>query len=359
MTGILNIGSRLEGRYRIRSFIGEGGMQWVYLALDEVLEREVALKLPKNQSAEKRFKRSAIVSAKVNHPNVAKTLDYFEDEQGNPFLVEEYIDGLDLDKALLQKVDSVDPYLVAKIFHHLAKGLAASHHAGVIHRDLKPTNVMVAGGFQLKELKITDFGIAKMADEEIAGAIEAGEDSVSTSKTVVGAMPYMSPEAIQTPRSITPKTDIWSLGAMMYELLIGKKPFGAGLKVVHNIIAEQYADIPEFVNGKPQFRELANQLINIITHCLQKDPSKRPDADELVTMCSNLCYPINTRFEGRVREIHHSSYGFITTDNGDRFFHRSSVYGSFPTIGSRVMFSVFPSSGADRVHPLVVLKENN
>ncbi len=209
-------------------------MQIVYGAMDRVLKREVALKTPKNDSAKKRFRQSAIASARVNHPNVAKTLDYFE-ENHRQYLVEELIDGTDLDKALLKRIKFLDTYLAARVFHYLAKGLAASHHACVIHRDLKPTNVMVTGGFQLSSIKITDFGIAKMADEEIAEAVEGGGESISASSTVVGALPYMAPEAINTPREVGKPADIWSVGAMMFELLTGMKPFGSGLKAVRKI----------------------------------------------------------------------------------------------------------------------------
>ena len=146
-------GDYIADRYEIVRFIAEGGMQQVYYTKDHTLNRFVALKVPKNASAEKRFKRSAVLSAKVNHPNVAKTLDYFETED-YPTLVEEFIDGKDLKDAILKRCKVVDPYLVARILHHLAKGTAASHHVGVTHRDLKPSNIMLVGGFNLTEIKI-------------------------------------------------------------------------------------------------------------------------------------------------------------------------------------------------------------
>jgi len=189
-------GDIIGDRYLVLGFIGQGGMQEVYQAEDKLLGKIVALKAHKNLSAQKRFKRSAVVSAKVNHPNVAKTLDYVDVDENHAYLVEEYIPGKDLSRVLREDLPLLDPQIVARIFHHLARGLAASHHAGVIHRDLKPSNVMSVDGALVSDVKITDFGIAKMAEEEIAEAAEGGEESLTASQTAIGALPYMAPEII-------------------------------------------------------------------------------------------------------------------------------------------------------------------
>jgi serine/threonine-protein kinase len=144
ITMILNPNQVIAGKYRIIELIGQGGMQQVYRSEHIQLGKEVAIKTPINPSALKRFKRTAVASARVNHPNVAKTLDYCE--IGNiSILVEELIDGPDLQQGLLAHAGALDPSLVAKILHHLAKGVAASHQADVVHRDLKPNNVMITG----------------------------------------------------------------------------------------------------------------------------------------------------------------------------------------------------------------------
>jgi serine/threonine-protein kinase len=352
-------GTLVADRYRIIEKIGEGGMQLVFRVHDETLNRDVALKVPKNSTADKRFYRSAVVAAKVNHPNVAKTLDYYEDVEENACLIEEFIDGEDLEKALLNKTDYVDPYMTSKIFHYLSKGIAASHHVGVIHRDLKPTNVMLTGGFAVETLKITDFGIAKMAEGELVGVVEKGTDSITASQTVVGALPYMSPEAINTPKDVTTKTDIWSIGAMMYQLLTGSLPFGSGLSAINKITNHEPAEIPSFVLAKPQYRPLCEQIINIISKCLTKDPDLRPDADELSYMCSQLCYPMTDRFHGYVGYIvpPHKAFGFIRSGGEQFFYHRDSVYGSSISVDDLVMFSTFPSQPQDRAHPVIKLKQ--
>lgn len=349
-----SIGDVVGKRYKVLDYIGEGGMQLVYAAKDLILKRTVALKTPKNDSAQKRFHRSATMSARVNHPNVAKTLDYLESDN-RQYLIEEFVAGHDLDKAILQRSKFLDPYLVARIFHHLAKGLAASHHVGVVHRDLKPTNIMVAGEFQLNEIKITDFGIAKMADEEIVEAVEGGDESISASKTVVGAIPYMAPEAIETPREVGTPADVWSIGAMMYELMTGQKPFGSGLKAVANIQKADPPVMPSFLTSNPQLAPLANEIFQLILQCLQKDPAARYGADALASLCGDLCYPIMSRHFGTVRDIRYDSWGFISVDGDDVFFHLHSVYGNRPVIGDKVMLSKFQGEPSWRAHPVVKL----
>lgn len=323
MSGPLAEGDVIGGRYMIQRYLGEGGMQFVYVAKDQVTDRLVALKTPKNKSAQKRFKRSAIVAAKVNHPNVAKTLDYVRvDDQR--YLIEELIEGKDLKAALLEDTAFLDPYLAAKVLHHLAKGVAAAHHAGVIHRDLKPTNIMVVGDYSLTELKITDFGIARMAGEELQEAVVGGDTSMTASQTAVGALPYMAPEAIEKPSEVGAPADIWSIGAMMYHLLSGDYPFGQGLRAVPQIIAAKPPGVPAFLTANPQFAPLAKEVMDIALSCLTKNPAERPTADQLVQKCSELCYTSSPRQRGIVHAFRHDAWGFIKTPAGDVFSTRNA-----------------------------------
>lgn len=329
-------------------------MQEVFLAEDRLLGKSVALKRAKNGSAERRFKRSAVLSARVNHPNVAKTLDYIDEHQ--PYLVEEYIDGCDLSDLLDKYLTIVDPILATQIVHHIVRGVAASHAQGVLHRDLKPSNIMVVGGLALRSAKVTDFGIAKMTEDEFVDAAEGGSATITTSKTVVGALPYMAPEAIETPRSVTLVADVWSLGAVAYELLYGKKPFGVGLIAVRNITAGTPPVYPGSVAGK-QFEPAHAQLQSLIKDCLQHDPTARPTAKELSTQLADLCYSTVPRFVGTVSDIRYRSWGFIQQDKGPSvFFHLGSVYGERPKIGDRVLFAKYPGGGAERAFPVVKLK---
>lgn len=355
MSGPLAIGDLIGGRYEIQRYIDEGGMQFVYAAIDRLANRIVALKTPKNRSATKRFRRSAVVAAKVNHPNIAKTLDYVRQGEDR-FLIEELIEGADLSKALLRRTNILDPYLAAKVFHHMAKGLAAAHHAGVVHRDLKPTNVMVMGGYSVTELKITDFGIAKMADEELIAAAEGGDATLTTSQTAVGALPYMAPEAIDTPKDVGKPADIWSLGAMMFHLLCGDPPFGSGLRAVGKILEAAPPAVPAFITSNPQFAPLAEEVIALALSCLQKDPALRPTADDIVARCGAMCYSPSARYEGVVKRIDHGSWGFISTAKGDVFFHLDSVYGPAKVaVGDRVVFASYLGGGSPRAYPVIKL----
>lgn len=351
MSGPLSAGDLIGDRYEIQRYLAEGGMQFVYIARDQLTGRIVALKTPKNKSAQKRFRRSAVVAAKVNHPNVAKTLDYVRAGEDR-YLIEELVEGEDLKGALLKNTAHLDPYLAAKVFHHLAKGVAAAHHAGVVHRDLKPTNVMVVGGYSLSELKVTDFGIAKMAEEELKEAVDGGDVSMTTSQTAVGALPYMAPEAIVDPASVGPPADIWSVGAMMFQLLCGIYPFGQGLKAVPQIIDAKVAEVPPFLMAKAQFRPLASELIDIALSCLKKNPAERPTADQLVAKCSNLCYTSASRQVGVVKSFKFNAFGFIGTPNGDVFFHKDCIYGDRPEVGDSVLFASYDGGGAPRALPV-------
>jgi serine/threonine protein kinase len=355
VSGILNPNDIIGDRYLIVNFLGEGGMQYVYTAFDQLTQRNVALKTPKNKSATKRFKRSAVVAAKVNHPNVAKTLDYVKDDNRR-FLIEELVEGKDLRAALLEEADLLDPFLAAKILHHLSKGIAAAHHAGVVHRDLKPTNIMVVGDYDLNEIKITDFGIAKMAEEELQDAIEGGDESMTTSQTAVGALPYMAPEAIESPKDVGSPADIWSLGAMIYQLLTGQLPYGQGLRAVPLIIAAAKPEVPHFLSYNPQFAPLANEIMEIALSCLEKDPALRPTADKLISQCGTLCYSSSHRYRGNVSQFRYGSWGFIRAGGQDVFFHKDCVYGPAPQVGDKVLISSYDGGGAPRALPVLKLK---
>jgi serine/threonine-protein kinase len=346
-------------RYRVSSHIGNGGMQEVYLATDELMQIEIALKTPQPGQVDKSFKKSAVVSAKVNSHHVAKTLDYFV-EDGRSFLIEEFINGEDLEKKL-KKLGFLDPHLSAHVFHHLSKGILSSHDCGVIHRDLKPSNIMVAGGVNIQDLKITDFGIATLAKEVFDEAAAAGDLTQSHSGTVKGALPYMAPELMFpiVGENAGLAVDIWSLGAMMYQLMTGEYPFGVYLDAAVNVKANNRKIWPSFMTSNPQYAPLAKELQLLVESCLEYKAENRPTARELVSKCQQLRYLAVERSEATVdRLIQYGYSGIASNRDGDVFFSMQSVYGpNRPNIGTanKILISSFAGFPYRRAHPVCVL----
>jgi serine/threonine-protein kinase len=346
----------IGGRYEVQKWIGAGGMQNVFAARDQVFDRLVALKMPKGDAAIKRFQNSAIVSARVNHVNVAKTLDYFEDEQGN-YLIEELIEGVDLSQLFPGILSALPPSASARMLHQLAKGLCASHDAGVIHRDLKPSNIMIAGGAALSNVKITDFGIAKMAEAEIAQWADTDAKGSTSSKTVLGAIPYMAPESIADFKNASFPSDVWGIAAICYELLSGKKPFGGGLASVAKILNAAPPPKPTLIAG-PQFQKLGDELYEIILSCLTADPAQRPTAAQLARRMEDVFYSVDAYELGTISKVPNAYWGFISADSGrDLMYHRDSFYGAAnPKVGERVWYGRHPGQGNDRAFPIVKVK---
>jgi serine/threonine-protein kinase len=352
---VFSEGELISGRYVIQSFLAEGGMQEVYIAYDQILERNVALKTPKNHHADKRFKRSAVLSAKVNHPNVAKILDYFE-LTDTAVIIEELISGKSLDIVLKEDFTYFDPYMLAQFGHHISKGVAASHHVEVVHRDLKPGNIMLANEGDVYSFKITDFGIATLTNRELQEA-HGNTLTIQRSQTMMGAIPYMAPEMIENPNNADAPSDIWAVGAIMYRLMTGNDPYGAGLPAVRRIADAEIP--PEFDSfGLIQYAWLTNELWEIIKSCLKKDPADRPKADNLVKSFCGICYSVLPRKESYIKnyKLYEGDWGFVYGDIGDDYFlHRESFYGPEDEIisGRRVQFVSHPPT--NRIHPCIPL----
>lgn len=354
MSGVLHqIGDKVGGRYEVVAFIGQGGMQEVYRVRDHLLERDVVLKSPKNPSARKRFKRSAVLSARVNHDNVAKTLDYVE-EDDRFYLIEELILGCDLGHFLKSHVAKLDPFAAARVMHHLAKGLAASHHVNVVHRDLKPTNVMVVGDAKFCGFKITDFGIAKMAQEEIDEAVGGDEEGLTNSQTALGALPYMAPETIDDLKNVGKPADVWAIGALTFELLTGSRPFGAGYKAVPLIQAAKLPPLAPALTANSQFSPFAVEIYDVIKACMKKNPADRLTADQLVQACEGLYYSMAPREFATVKTINNSNWSFAAAKGSDIFCHVKSLYADTTfAAGERLWVSTHPGSPSRRAFPIV------
>ena len=220
----LAAGTRL-GPYEILSALGSGGMGEVYRARDTKLGREVAIKvlgdaMAKDPEGLARFTREAHAVAALNHPHIV-TIFSTEEADGVRFMTMELVEGRTLDQLIPRGGVSLAQFFDIAIA--LADALSAAHRKHLTHRDLKPANVMVSDDGRVKVL---DFGLARSAEPE-PGRVEADETRLQLTKegTILGTMPYMSPEQIEA-KPLDPRTDIFSLGIMLYEMATGARPFG-------------------------------------------------------------------------------------------------------------------------------------
>jgi eukaryotic-like serine/threonine-protein kinase len=280
-----SIVGQVLGHYRVLEQIGAGGMGMVFRASDEQLERDVAIKvLPpgmlEDETARKRFRREALTVAKLNHPNIG-TVYEFGSQGGLDFLVMEYVGGVSLDARLghgplLQKD-------VLRLGFQLADGLASAHDHGVIHRDLKPANLRLT---EDQRLKILDFGLAQFVRKDVDLGATA---SISDDKKVSGTLPYMPPEQLRA-ETTDQRSDIWSAGAVLYELATGRRPFPfSQVPILIDAILNKPPDMPSALNPK-----IAPGLEMAILKCLDKDPERRyQSARELRVDLDRLTMPIS------------------------------------------------------------------
>ena len=257
---------QMLGHYRVAEKIGAGGMGQVYLAHDEHLDREVAIKvLPPgtlaDERARKRFRKEALALSRLNHPNIAIIHD-FDTQEGIDFLVMEYIPGITLSDKIAGRPLSEKE--VVSFGTQLAEGLSAAHESGVVHRDLKPHNLRLAPDGRLK---ILDFGLAKLQPAITANAVT---ESLTGVEGISGTLPYMAPEQILG-EEVDQRTDIHAVGVTLYEMATGKQPF---LEFERSqVIGAILRKAPRAVNALNP--KMPSELGRIIGKCLEKDPGGR------------------------------------------------------------------------------------
>lgn len=260
---MLSKGQKINDRYEIIKTIGEGGMANVYLANDTILDRKVAIKvlrgdLSNDEKFIRRFKREALSVSNLSHPNIVEVYDVGE-EDGNYYIVMEYIDGKTL-KQLLQKRGALTLNEVIDIMTQLTDGLSHAHEAYIIHRDIKPQNIMIEDNGLIK---ITDFGIA----------MALNSTQLTQTNSVMGSVHYLPPEQANGKGS-TIKSDIYSLGILMYELLTGSVPF-KGDTAVEIALKHMKEKVPSIRKQNPT---IPQSVENIVLKATAKNPKNRYDS---------------------------------------------------------------------------------
>lgn len=253
------VGTLVDNRYRVKSRLARGGMSTVYVATDQRLERDVALKVlhphfVSDDTFLDRLAREAKAAAKLSHPHVVGVLDQGTDGQ-TAYLVMEYIKGHTL-RDILNEKGALSPRLALALIDPVAEGLAAAHSAGLIHRDIKPENVLIADDGRIK---VGDFGLAR-----------AVTTSTSTG-TLIGTVAYLSPELVLG-KPADARSDIYSVGIMLYEMLTGKQPFEGDVPIqvayqhVHGTVEPPSVQVPG----------LASEVDELVQWCTANDPENRP-----------------------------------------------------------------------------------
>lgn len=270
------IGTVLEGRYEVLELVGKGAMGSLYRGKHNALDRPVAIKFLHSHLAEddvhmQRFAREAKLAATLNHPNLVHVYDVGNAPDGSPYLVMDFLDG----KSLAQLVKEMGAFPAKRalpVFIQIAQGLQHAHSRGLLHRDLKLSNIMLVNEGTGETAKIIDFGIAKSMDPEQAGDLTATGE-------IFGSPLYMSPEQLQG-HQLDQRSDIYSFGCVMYQVLTGVPPYEAPnmVALIYKHVNEKAAPMSEVSPGL----KLPPRLEDLVFRCLEKDPAKRfADAAEI------------------------------------------------------------------------------
>ena len=264
---MISIGRVLAGRYQINGFIGEGGMSRVWRALDQNTGKNVAVKVLREEYSEdesfiRRFDREAQAASRMSHPNIVNLLDVGVEEDGTRYLVMEYVQGKTL-KRFIQESGALRPEIAAQIIIRVLAALQHAHQNGVVHRDIKPQNILID-----KEgtVKVADFGIARMANAQTVS---------QTDESVMGSVYYFSPEQARG-AAVDARSDIYSVGVVFYEMLTGKVPFTGDTPVAIAMQHLQTAPIPP-AEVNPS---VSSALDFVVLHAMEKKPRRRYQSAE-------------------------------------------------------------------------------
>ncbi|MFB3920516.1 MAG: protein kinase [Terriglobia bacterium] len=270
-------GTIIRGKYRILQKIGQGGMGAVYKALHVTFDELRAIKvispdLVNDQMFLKRFKHEAVITRKLQHPNAVRVDDIDESEDGRPFIVMEFIEGRSLRK-LIEEEGAMPSPRVCSIIKQVAAGLEAAHRLGMVHRDIKPDNIVLIPAAEGETAKVLDFGIAKIKESRRSDA--AGMTLTGTG-VVIGTPQYMSPEQAMGKRGdeLDGRSDLYSLGIVMYQMLTGDLPYKADTTMAM-ILAHLQARPTPIRSVRPDL-QVPDSIAAVVMRLLEKQPDMRP-----------------------------------------------------------------------------------
>jgi len=262
-------GEVLKGKYRLERYIAAGGMGEVYQATNLALERVVAVKVlleqfVSNKENVQRFLQEARTASMVEHPNIVQVFDIDETESGAPFIVQEFLRGETLAQRLRRTGERMQGKHVLDILIPVVEAIGEAHKAGIVHRDIKPSNVFLTRHDHGVMGTVLDFGISRVGNT-------ADDVRLTRTTAVLGSPAYMAPEQIQSARNATARSDVWSIGVMMYELLAGELPFKGktSSEVMVNVCSRDPVSLSESAPG------IASGLASVVMRCLSRRPDER------------------------------------------------------------------------------------
>jgi len=270
-SSVVRPGQVIADRYRVERWLGQGGMGSVYRAVQLSVQRTVALKRLvdehlANASHVERFEREALALSRLSHPSTVRLFDFGTDERGCPFIVMEYLEGVDL-ATDLERHGTMRWDHALQVSLRVLGSLDEAHAAGIVHRDVKPANLFLCTGPDWPIVKVLDFGIA--------GGAEPSADArkLTLTGTVLGSAPYMSPEQARGMK-VTPAADLYSFGVVLFEMLTGKTPFQAR-SLTAQLLAKVLQPAPALADVCPELDAPA-ELHALVAALLERDPARRP-----------------------------------------------------------------------------------
>ena len=337
------IGQVVLERYRIERRIGAGGMGAVYAGVQLAVDREVALKvlrsdLMANEHVRQRFRREAEIIGRLCHPNTIALIDYGETREGLAIMVTELLRGMPLNDRL--KADGpMDLLEVLDLGESVSRSLAEAHSRGLVHRDLKPANIFLVDMGESTVVKVLDFGIARLLDEE--------STRLTTTGQVFGTPRYMAPEQAMSTASVDARADLYSLGLILYEGLVGQPPFVA--QTSFQYLSAHTTQAPPKLRAR--YPAAPAELEALIDACLAKDPEQRPSsADALAEALAEIRTSVAREFRagsGRPTEGFGEIVSAPSKTSSSRFRSRTLLAAGFLAV---VVFAMAAWLGVGRGH---------